>query len=250
MPSEEMKVYGMHACQALFKQRPSDIIRVYAEKGRVQELGPLLKWCAAHKKAYHLVEGAELEKITKSVHHEGICILAKIQAPLSWEALVKEARRIPLCLLYLDGVQNPHNLGALLRIAAHFGVRYILGNAEELPQLSASALRIAQGGAESVQLLPLEKPKEGLQALKTAGYALVATSSHAEKGLYECSLPERLVWIFGSESHGVSKPLLKQSSELLRIPGSGAVGSLNVSAAAAICLGEYWRQHAHRLSGS
>lgn len=230
---KEMKYYGLHACLAIWKKRPADIIRVYLDRMHLKTLRHLLKWCAENKRAYHLIGANELDKVSDSVHHEGICMLARTSKPTA-PALPKEGKA---CLLYLDGVQNPHNLGAILRSAAHFSLSGIVGVNDSL---SPSCCRIAMGGAEEIPLLSLGEP---FPWLKKNRYALIATSSHEGDPLYSFCFPPRSALIFGSETDGVSKELLAQADHCIRIPGSGAVESLNVSVAAALCMSEYYRQH-------
>ena len=231
----ELKYYGLHACLAIWKKRPDDIVRLYLDPAHLKRCKPLLQWCAQNKRAYHLVEPLELEKVSESVHHEGICLLARKPMPASPPNAATSG-----CLIYLDGVQNPHNLGAILRSAAHFGTLGIMGEKKILPALSPSCCRIAQGGAEEVPLLALDRP---LAWLKEKRYALIATSSHKGEPLYNFRFPPRSALILGSESEGISKPLLASADHLIRIPGTGSVESLNVSVATALCLSEYYRQN-------
>ena len=235
---KETKYYGIHACLALFEKRPQDVIRVYLDESNVKTFSPLLKWCAKERKAYHIIPPAELDKVSDSIHHEGVCILAKELPSLSDEALQKKLPE-QTCLLYLDGVENPHNLGSILRTAAHFGIPYILG---ENLHLSASACRIAKGGAELVRLVSLKRPKETLARLQAQGFALIATSAHQGDSLYRSPLPPRAIFAIGSESTGLKSAFLKRA-RVIRIPGTGAIESLNVAVATALCIGEYQSQH-------
>ena len=164
----EQKYYGLHACLAIWAKRPYDVVRVYAHESNIKALTPILKGCAAQKKAYHIVSTEELNRITDSVHHEGVCILAKEPRPISFSELIESIRGSKVCLLYLDGVQNPHNIGSIMRTCAHFGIPYILG--DRLPSLSASACRIAKGGAELVRLVQLDQPPAALEQLKKLGF--------------------------------------------------------------------------------
>ncbi len=238
---KELKYYGFHACFALWKKRPQDIIRVYLDSRHVKILGPVLKWCAQEKKAYHIVPEKDLEKVTDSVHHEGICILAKEASLGSVEELFSQAKKnSKMCLLYLDGVENPHNIGSILRTAAHFGIPFVLG--EKLSSLSPSACRIAKGGAEHVRLISLSNPIQTFEKLKSLGFSLITTSSHGGTSLFQFRFPSKSILVLGSESGGIGKSLLKLSSHKIQIPGSGHIESLNVSVAAALCLGEYCKQ--------
>lgn len=243
---KEIKYYGIHSCLALFKMRKNDIIRVYLDESNVKLFKPVLKWCSENKKAYHIISGAELEKVTTSVHHEGICILAKELDFFPWEKALAEInlRKEQVCLLYLDGVQNPHNIGSIVRAMAHFGIPFILGEKGKLPPLSPSAYRIAKGGAEAARLIALNKPLDSLRKLKQKGFSLVTTSSHGGTSLYKYTFSPMTVIIMGSESEGVSKELFSLASDKIQIPGTGAVESLNVAIATTLCVAEYCRQNA------
>jgi len=243
---KEQKYYGIHACWTIWEKRPEDIVRVYIEQSNVKAFSPLLKWCAQNKKAYHIIPTAELDKVTDSVHHEGVCILAKEVTVLSEQEMrrILAAEKRAVCLLYLDGVENPHNLGSILRTAAHFGIPYILG--EKLPPLSASACRIAKGGAEMVRLVALKKPIQTLEWLKQRGFSFFGTSSHGGTSLYQTRFPPKTILAMGAESEGVSKALMKLASQSIKISGTGIVDSLNVAVATALCIGEYCRQHGNR----
>ncbi len=241
---QELKYYGFYACIKLWESRPDDIIRVYLEQRHVKALSPLLKWCAGRSKAYHIVSAEELSKVSDSIHHEGLCILARELPMLNFSTVLEKLGTVqgPICLLYLDGVQNPHNTGSIMRVCAHFGVSYILGERALLPKVAPSAYRIAQGGAECVGLVPIDNLKQSFQRLEQAGFRIVASSSHGGKSLYRYKFSPRTVIIMGSESEGVSNKLLEVSKETLLIPGTGLVESLNVSVATGLFLGEYQRQ--------
>lgn len=238
---KEQKYYGIHACLAIFEYRPSDIIKLYIHESNVKQFSLVLKWCAKNKKAYHIVTNQDLEKITESVHHEGVCLVAKQITPLSFEECKMQLTSPHICLLYLDGVQNPHNIGSILRTAAHFGIAYILGN--KLPHLSSAACRIAKGGAEIVKLVQLDHPKQAIVELKKLGFAFASTSSHGGHDLYAKQLPERTIFAMGAEDQGISQEMEKLATFMIQIPGTGLVESLNVSVATSLLLGEYARQH-------
>jgi TrmH RNA methyltransferase len=235
-----IKYYGIHACLALAEKRRQDIFRVYLDESNVKTFSSLLKWCAKEKKVYRILPPAEMNKVAGSIHHEGVCIAAKESKPLTEQQFKTILAKIPskCCLLYLDGVQNPHNIGSIIRTAAHFGIPYILG--ENLPALSPSACRIAKGGAELVQLISLKKATETLKWLEKQQFQIIGTSSHQGTSLFRYAFPARSIIAMGSESIGVSEMFLKNA---VCIPGTDSVESLNVSVATALCIGEYCRQH-------
>ncbi len=230
---KESKYYGVHACLAVWKERPKDIIRVYAHPGKIKAVSSLLKWCAKEKKAYHILEDNELEKLTDSVHHEGICLLAKDPPHPTLQKCFSED-----LLLFLAGVGNPHNVGSILRTCAHFGIHYLLGDI----RLTPSAKRVAIGGAEKVGVITTHSPIDTLQKLKAKGFSLIAASSDTGTSLYSFSFPKQSVLLLGSESDGLTPDILSLTTHRITIPGTKKVESLNVSVAAALFLGEHFRQ--------
>lgn len=241
---DEQKYHGRHACHALFAHRPDDIIRVYVDQPRVKEFSSLLKWCAEQRRAYHIVEDENLERLAETVHHQGIVVLARRKKELSDDRLLEAVRtgRVAGALIYLDGVQNPHNLGAILRTCAHFGIGAVLGHRDQLPGVTASAARVAEGGAETVPLARLAEPEQAISALKSAGYRVFATASGAGGNVYQAGLIPRSIIILGNEVHGVSPEMTALADESLQIPGTGAVESLNVGVACAVLISEVARR--------
>jgi TrmH RNA methyltransferase len=241
----EMKYYGLHACEALFQNRAADIIRVYVTSERMKECGPLLKWCAKNKKAYHVVTDVEMEKVAMSVHHEGVTILAKAPEILDQKGGERfiTGFKGPVAIFYFDGVQNPHNIGSVARSAAHFSIPLIVGPKEKLPLPTPSMFRIAQGACEHVRFATLDNPKEFFNCARKEGFKVVATSSHKGTSLFAGKLPEKVIFVLGNEVEGVSKPILMEADASIAIPGSGIVESLNVAVSASLLAGEFWRQH-------
>lgn len=229
---------------ALWERRSHDIIRVYIEEPLIPKFTPLLRWTATKRKAYHIVGNDDLERLTESIHHQGICILARERSPLEFDdllGLVREDQGRQL-MVYLDGVENPYNFGAILRTCAHYGVRFILGADGRLPKLSGAACRVAEGGAEQIGLVQLRHPAKQLHQLQELGFQLLATAGGRGRSLYQHSFAPRTLLVMGAESQGVSSNLLKLVQQVVKIPGSGNVESLNVSVAFAVCVSEYYRQ--------
>ena len=249
--ASEETYHGLRACEALFARRPEEIVRVYLTAGRKRHFAKLLAWCAAHRRGFQVVEEENLRRIAGATHHEGIAILAKAIRRWGVEDLLAEveARRATGPILYLDGIENPHNLGSILRTAAHFGVAAIVGRAGELPPLSPAAVRVAEGAAEFVPVCDLADPAADLRRIVKAGFRIIATSSHRGKPLNEAKLGGRVMLVLGSEGEGVSRPIEAAAAECVQIPGTGAVESLNVGVACGVVLGEAWRQRECQPSG-
>jgi len=242
----EEKFHGVRACEALFARRPGDIVRVYVTARRKPTFAKLLEHCVRERKGFQIVDDENLERLSGSLHHEGITILAKAIRRMDLAALLQslEQRTISGPLLYLDGVQNPHNLGSILRTAAHFGVGAVIGAEGELPPLSAAAVRVAEGAAEHVPVVAVANPGADLTRLKKAGYELVATTSHGGDVLWTAPLDDarKLVVVMGSEGEGVSRGIAKACDRTVQIPGTRLVESLNVSVACGIVLAEVRRR--------
>ena len=238
----EAKVQGENACRVCFKQRPQAVIKMYLDADMAKKFADVMKYLAANKRAYHIVDSAELEKIAGSEHHGGVLFVVKRKPEMSVAAYLAANKHLHQdCLLALDGVGNPHNLGAIARSCAHFGIKGIIMTQPHLLQ-SGAAARTAEGGIEFIEGLSCEQLPSALQLCKQAGYSLVTTSSHAGGSLYQSKLGHKVVVVFGEEMDGVSPQVAKSTDVALQIPGSGQVESLNVSVAASLILGEWYRQ--------
>ncbi|MBU2426999.1 MAG: tRNA/rRNA methyltransferase [Gammaproteobacteria bacterium] len=239
---EEAKVQGENACRVCFTKRPESVVKMYLEASMASKFADVMKYLAAHKHAYHIVDNAELEKVAGSQHHGGVVFVVKRKPDLTLAAYLAANKHLKQdCLLALDGVGNPHNLGAIVRSCAHFGIKGVIMTQPYLLQ-SGAASRTAEGGVEFVDGLSCEHLPLALQLCKQAGYSLVTTSSHAGVSLYQSQLGSKVVVVFGEEMDGVSKQVANSTDVALQIPGSGQVESLNVSVAASLILGEWYRQ--------
>jgi TrmH RNA methyltransferase len=243
-PSGELRLYGLNACLAAFAKRPDDLRKVYLLESRIDDLRPVLAWCAKNRLGYRVVESTDLDKLTASRHHEGLCFEMRRPAPLGLAELLAAQPPAPAksLLIWLDGVGNPHNFGALLRSAAHFSAAGVIVPAASALDLSGAAARVAEGGAEVVALARIENEADAIAALRAAGYAIAATVPHDGQDLYTTRLSPRSVIVFGAEGEGMRADLIDAADQRLSIPGSGLVDSLNIAASAAVVLGEYWRQ--------
>jgi TrmH RNA methyltransferase len=238
-----MRLYGLNACLAMFARRPHDLRKVYLLESRLSDLKPVIAWCVQRKLGYRVVENADLEKLTASQHHEGVCFDVRRTPASNLSNLLQRLPRTgPALLIWLDGVGNPHNFGAVLRSAANFGVQGLLLTADTQLALSGAALRVAEGGAECVPVAQIRAGEDALGALKNAGFTLAATVPREGESLYGARLPSRLVLVLGAEGAGMRRNLIDRTDLHLTIPGTGAVESLNVAASAAVLCGEYWRQ--------
>ncbi len=239
--NEELRLYGRNAVQAVFARRPDAIRKLYLAEARIPQLQPLLKWCVAHRVGYRVVDEADLRKLAASAHHEGVVADVLRESPQPLTAWLEALPAGPCCALWLDGVGNPHNLGAILRSAAHFGISAILLPKHATLALSGAAARVAEGGAEAVPFVRLGRDDNAIAQLRGAGFTLAATVVRGGDDLFAARLPERLVYVLGAEGEGMDTTLAGACDLRLSIPGTGAVESLNVAAATAVLLAQWAR---------
>ncbi|MFL9584440.1 TrmH family RNA methyltransferase [Stenotrophomonas sp. AB1(2024)] len=238
--NDELRLYGWNAVQALFERRPQALRKLYLAEALIPQLQPLLKWCVANRVGYRVVEEGDLNKLATTTHHEGV-VADVLRAPMlelgEWLAALPAGK--PALALWLDGVGNPHNFGAILRSAAHFGVAGLLLPPDSTLALSGAAARVAEGGAEVVPLVRLPALPQAMDALRADGFGLAATLVEGGADLFKSTLPARLVYVMGAEGEGMDRALAQTCDLQVSIPGSGAVESLNVASATAVLL-SYW----------
>ncbi|MEO8460978.1 MAG: TrmH family RNA methyltransferase [Dokdonella sp.] len=241
----ESRLYGVNACLAAFEKRPQDVRKVYLTETRIAAFKPVLAWCVQHRLGYRVVETADLDRLTGSRHHEGVCFDVRRRDTLTLDEFLdaQADQRMPSLLLWFDGVGNPHNFGAVLRSAAHFAAAGVLIAADSTLDATGAAARVAEGGAESLAIVRAVQTRATVERLQHAGYMIAATVPRDGASLYATTLPARLAFVLGAESAGMHTALVERADVRLTIPGSGAVESLNVAASASLLLGEYWRQH-------
>lgn len=253
MSRRESVVYGINAALAVAKHRPEAIRRVFHHQDRRFDVAPILKAAAAHRRPYREVPTEDLERLAKTLHHEGIVVFTATLAltPIS-QLVADRAEADPNRGLYiaLDSVQNPHNLGAIIRSAAWFGADgVIFVNPEGQRGLSAAALRIAQGGAETMPCCGVSDLAEALMVLKDAGVRIVGADQNGRPTVGG-SAGGPVCIVMGAENDGLSDAVRAVIDDCVAIPGSGAVESLNVAVAAGILLSQASQAGAPAAPGS
>lgn len=235
----ELRLYGLNAVRAAFARRPEAIRKLYLLEARIPQLQPLLKWCVANRIGYRVVEDTDLQKLAASTHHEGVVADVLREEPQSLTAWLRQLPDGPQCALWLDGVGNPHNLGAILRSAAHFGAAAVLLPKHSPLLLSGAAARVAEGGAEHVPFVRLGREDNAIAQLHGAGFTVAATVARGGTDVFAAAAPQRLVYVIGAEGEGMDPKLAATCDVRVSIPGSGAVESLNVAAATAVLLAHW-----------
>lgn len=230
----EQVVSGLNAALAVARHRPESILRVFFHRARRVEVGPLLKAAAVARRPYREVPADDLEKITQSTHHEGVAV---VTTPLDLVPLDTLLRKPAPLYLALDGVGNPHNLGSILRSAAWFGADGLIFPSQPgQASLSQAVFRTSEGGAEVVPCCGVDDLPRALLALNAAGIPTVGADQRAPRARWDAGLVRPVCLVLGSEGEGLSEAVRRACAELVAIPGSGGVESLNVGVAAGALL--------------
>ncbi len=223
--------------------RRNEIRRLFVAPEQRETFARLLAWCAKRDIPTKLIEDDELARVAGTEHHEGVCIEAKpvkIFKAAEFVGRVADIQRGVIVLL--EGVENPHNVGAILRTCCFFGVTGVIVRSEVMSTLSGAACRIAEGAAEHVQLSIVRDARAIVEYLKEAGFAVVSTTPHEARSLYGISWPDKVVVVFGAEGSGVSEAMLALSDLKVTVPRLGPIESLNVATCVGSVLTEARRQ--------
>lgn len=231
---ELVRICGLAAVRALFERDPGRVERLFFAPRLAGELGDFCRDLARARKPYRQVEEAELARVAGTLLHGGVLAVARSQ-PLGDldPAAARKWAQDSKPLLILDGVGNPHNLGAIVRSAAFFGLEHIVladRPGQALP--SDASYRVAEGGFEHVSLHRARLPA-ALEALRP-NYRIVGTALGRSPAPAKCPGARPAALVFGNEETGLHPATLAACDELVTIPGSGRIQSLNVAAAAAI----------------
>lgn len=240
-PREEaadlVRVAGLPAVSALFARAPQRVERLFYEEALREAAGPFCKVLAAARRPYRMVPRAELDRVAGTVQHGGIVAVARPKAIPGFDpAAVLAARdRIPL-LLVMDGIANTHNLGAIARTAAFFGLdRIVLSGHAKQAGPSDSAHRVAEGGLEHLTLYRAAPLVPALEAIRPG---FLVAGAVAEGGVDPAALPRDrpVALVLGNEERGLPPETLAACEARVTLRGSGRIESLNVSVAAGILI--------------
>ena len=237
-------IYGLHAVQALLKSAPQRVQEVYVLVGRNdQRLQKVIQAARSNQIPLSYKSRKELDTFCDEGNHQGVVALAEPGQTHDESFLFQllETQADPL-ILVLDGVTDPHNLGACLRTADAAGVHALVTPKDNSAGLNETARKIACGAAETVPLIPVTNLARTLSKLKDKGLWLVGTSGESELSIYDAPLTGPLVVVMGAEGKGMRRLTKEHCDHLAYIPMAGSVSSLNVSVATGVCLFECVRQ--------
>lgn len=238
-------VYGLHAVRALLERDGAAELWLL-EGRRDRRLTELEALAVQRGVPVRRAARARLDELAGGGRHQGAlarAAAASAALPADLDALLAGIQGPPL-LLVLDGVQDPHNLGACLRTANAAGVHGVLAPRDRATGLTPAARKVASGAAEATPFIQVTNLARALRRLREAGIWVVGTAGEGGTGLFEADLRGPLALVMGAEERGLRRLTREHCDLLVRLPMAGTVESLNVSVAAGICLYEALRQRA------
>lgn len=241
-----MIIYGFHAVLARMRRAPQAIRELYVDAGRDDaRVRDLLRDANDAGVRAHLVESSRIERLCPAKRHQGVVAIVDVEPPtLTLEELLdaRAGADMPLTLLVLDGVTDPRNLGACLRVADAAGAAAVIAPKDRACALTEAAVQTASGAAESVPYIMVTNLARAIGEIRDRDIRVVGTDERAQSSLYDEEFAGPVAWVLGAEGSGMRRLTRERCDALVRIPMAGKVGSLNVSVAAGVVLYETLRQ--------
>lgn len=236
-------VFGIHAVGALLQRAPQDVLELFVMKDRDDKrMQPLIQEARQNGVSVQFCNRKTLDDMVGG-QHQGIIAKARLQSSGSEADLAAiVAQHDKPFILVLDGVTDPHNLGAILRSADAAGVHAVVSPKDRSVKLTSVVRKVACGAAESVPFITITNLARTLRELQDAGVWVVGTAGETETTIYQADFKGPLAIVLGAEGEGLRRLTRETCDSLVKIPMFGSVSSLNVSVAAGICLFEAVRQ--------
>lgn len=248
--TDQDKIYGIHAVQASLKANADKITALYVFKGRRdQKIQKITDAAQSHNLKINLVDKKELDALCQG-NHQGVVALVERGKALEEADLyemVKDAKKDPLILI-LDGVTDPHNLGACLRSADGAGVMAVAIPKDNSAGVNDTVRKVASGAVETIPVIPVTNLARCIKKLQELGLWVTGLAGEADSSLYEEDLTGPRVVVLGAEGSGMRRLTKEHCDFLVKIPMQGSVSSLNVSVATGVVLFEALRQRQLKTS--
>lgn len=242
--SDLEKIYGLHAVEALLRHHPKRVKQVWLAEGRDDpRVQTLIELAGQSRVRVGQCERREMDAWVEGVHQG---VVADVSPSQVWgdamlEELLDRTEGAPL-LLVLDGVTDPHNLGACLRTADAAGALAVIIPKDKSATLNATVRKVACGAAEVIPLVAVTNLARTLEKLQQRGLWVVGTAGEADMEIYDQDLSGPVVLVMGAEGKGMRRLTREHCDFLVKLPMAGSVSSLNVSVASGVCLFEALRQ--------
>lgn len=236
-------VFGIHAVEAFLQRAPQDVLELFVMKDRDDKrMQPIIQLARQNGVSVQFCNRKTLDDMVGG-QHQGVVAKARLQSSGNEAdlAAIVAANDKPFILI-LDGVTDPHNLGAILRSADAAGVHAVVAPKDRSVKLTSVVRKVACGAAESVPFITITNLARTMRELQDAGVWIVGTAGETETLVYDADLKGPLALVLGAEGEGLRRLTRETCDSLVKIPMFGAVSSLNVSVAAGICLFEAVRQ--------
>jgi 23S rRNA (guanosine2251-2'-O)-methyltransferase len=247
MAEETRLIHGFHAVTAKLRQDAAGVREIHLAAGRQDSRArDLVKLAGERGVRIVSVDSARLDAMAKGASHQGV--VASVAAQQRYVTLddvldnLADRSNEPALLLVLDGVTDPHNLGACLRVADAAGAHAVVAPKDRACGLNATAIKVASGAADTVPYIVVTNLARSLREIKERGIWTIGAAGEASKDLYAIEQKGALAWVLGAEGEGLRRLTRDTCDELAKIPMYGSVESLNVSVASGICLFEARRQ--------
>jgi 23S rRNA (guanosine2251-2'-O)-methyltransferase len=236
-------VFGFHSVTSRLRSQAASVKELYVdvrrEDGRMREL---LSAAAQAGVEARRVDGARLDKLCPNRRHQGVVAIAEAQPlRIGFDELLDAIEGPPLLLL-LDGVTDPRNLGACLRVADGAGAHAVIAPKDHACPLNEAAIQTASGAAESVPYIMVTNLARTIDELQERRITVIGTADGTEATLYDIEVPASVAWVLGAEGVGLRRLTRERCDTLVSIPMAGQVSSLNVSVAAGVVLYETVRR--------
>jgi 23S rRNA (guanosine2251-2'-O)-methyltransferase len=240
-------IFGFHAVTSRLRQNPDSIKEIFLDAARRDQRARDLA-SLAENQGVRLIpcDNTRLAGMAGNSRHQGVA--ANIDASRSHVDIedVLDTLTEPALLLVLDGIHDPHNLGACLRVADAFGVHAVVAPKDRAVGLTATVHKVASGAADAVPYISVTNLARSLRELKQRGVSVIGAAADADSDLNAASLEGPIAWVLGAEGRGMRRLTRETCDRLVSIPMLGTVENLNVSVSAGICLFETQRQRAKK----
>ena len=251
MRSKEIVICGLKAVRSRFENASETVIRLFFTRGIAPAIGDICRWMAQERLVYRCVEPQELELISGTVHHGEIVVV--VEPPEYRSPPLDEVRgwaRANQHLLLLDRISNVHNLGAIIRTAAFFGIsKFVLQNHSQSALPTEATFRVAEGGMDHIEIFRVASLAGFIHAIRPI-YTVIGAATSGGSPQIQFGDDRAKALVMGNEEQGLDPEVAAACSGLVTIPGSGRVESLNVSAAASVLMWEMVRSNSRAPQSS